>query len=180
MNINQKYIFTSERLGFRNWKSSDLDEMYAINTDKKVMEFFPSLSSKTQTEEFITRMQNQFSEKGFCYYAVDLLENQEFIGFIGISVQTYTAPFTPCIDIGWRIKYSKWNNGYATEGAEKCVKYAFEVLKIKKLYAIAPKINLKSILIMSKIGMEKQYEFDHPYLWNDERLKACVLYEIKA
>lgn len=38
-----KYIFTSERLGFRNWNLTDIDKMYEINSDEKVMEFFPSI-----------------------------------------------------------------------------------------------------------------------------------------
>ncbi len=91
MNDRNKYIFTSDRLGFRNWDLADIDQMHEINSDEKVMEFFPFIPTKVQTGEFVDRMKNQF-------------ENNEFIGFIGLSEQTYEADFTPCIDIGWRIK----------------------------------------------------------------------------
>ena len=74
--------------------------MAKINTDEKVMKFFPDVNSKEQTLNFIDRMQLQFEAKGFCYFAVDKLENNEFIGFIGLSEQNYKAEFTPCIDIG--------------------------------------------------------------------------------
>lgn len=40
------YIFKSERLGFRNWNSKDLDEFVKLNSDKEVMEHFPELLSK--------------------------------------------------------------------------------------------------------------------------------------
>ena len=171
-----KYIFQSDRLGFRNWEETDLDEMFEINSDKDVMEFFPAFPTKEQTAEFIERMNNQFLDSKFCYFAVDKLDNQEFIGFIGLSKQTYDANFTPCIDIGWRIKSSEWNKGFATEGAKKCLDYAFNDLGIEKVYSVAPKINIKSEHIMNKIGMKKLYEFDHPLLLNDSRLKCCVLY----
>ena len=59
-------------------------------------------------------MQNQFAEKGFCYFAVDKLENSEFIGLICLSEQTFEADFTPCIDIGWRLASAEWNKGNAT------------------------------------------------------------------
>lgn len=170
------YIFQSDRLGFRNWEETDLDEMFEINSDKDVMEFFPAFPTKEQTAEFIERMNNQFLDSKFCYFAVDKLDNQEFIGFIGLSKQTYDANFTPCIDIGWRIKSSEWNKGFATEGAKKCLDYTFNDLGIEKVYSVAPKINIKSEHIMNKIGMKKLYEFDHPLLLNDERLKCCVLY----
>ena len=93
------YIFTSERLGFRNWKITDVDLLYQINSDKKVMQFFPSIQTKEKTENFIDRMQNQYQEKGFCYFAVEILKTKEFIGFIGLSLQTFETDFTPAIDI---------------------------------------------------------------------------------
>jgi RimJ/RimL family protein N-acetyltransferase len=177
MKKEEKYIFTSERLGFRNWHLGDIDKMHEINSDEKVMEFFPRIPTIEQTTEFIERMKKQFEDKGFCYFAVDKLEDNDFIGFIGLSEQTYDADFTPCIDIGWRIKSSEWNKGFATEGAKRCLSYALDNLKLEKIYSIAPKINIRSEHIMSKIGLKKQYEFEHPLLANDERLKYCVLYK---
>jgi RimJ/RimL family protein N-acetyltransferase len=179
MNLGKDYLFLSERLGFRNWKSTDIDELHKINSDERVMEFFPSVSTKKQTIEFIEKMKKQYKDNGFCYFAVDKLENNNFIGFIGLSEQTYLANFTPCIDIGWRIKHNEWNNGFATEGAKKCLQYAFEALKIEEIFSIAPKVNLKSEHVMKKIGLEKQYEFEHPLLKNEKRLKTCVLYKTK-
>ncbi len=177
MNNKKKYIFTSARLGFRNWDFADIDKMHEINSDEKVMEFFPYIQTKEQTAEFVKRMKKQFEDKGFCYFAVDKLEDNEFIGFIGLSEQTYKADFTPCIDIGWRIKSSEWNKGFASEGAKKCLDYALNDLKLEKVYSIAPKINTKSEHIMIKIGLKKQYEFEHTLLTNYETLKTCVLYK---
>lgn len=175
---NRVCLFTSERLGFRSWQPEDIDPMQQINSDEQVMEFFPGLLTKEQTADFIERMNRQFAEKGFCYFAVDILATKEFIGFIGLSEQRYPADFTPCIDIGWRLKSSVWNKGFATEGAKRCLEYAFEYLGIKEVYSVAPKVNIKSELIMQKIGLQKQYEFEHPLLLNDERLRACVLYKV--
>lgn len=172
------YLFTSERLGFRAWQASDINAMQEINSDACVMEFFPALQTIEQTAAFIDRMNRQLAEKDFCYFAVDILATNEFIGFIGLSEQHYPADFTPCVDIGWRLKSSAWGQGFATEGANRCLQYAFEQLSIKEVYAIAPKVNLKSERIMQKIGMVKQYEFEHPLLMNAERLRTCVLYRV--
>lgn len=176
MKNDEEYIFTSERLGFRNWNLSDIDRMHEINSDEKVMEFFPRISTKEETTEFVIRMKKQFEEKGFCYFAVEKIQDKEFIGFTGLSEQTYKSVFTPCVDIGWRIKRSEWYSGFATEGAKKCLDYALNKLKLENVYSVAPKVNTKSGRIMIKIGMEKQFEFEHPLLINDDRLKTCVLY----
>lgn len=173
------YLFTSERLGFRNWQHYDVESMAAINSDPQVMEFFPGVLSLQETSDFISRMQEQFSKTGYCYFAVDKIDENEFIGFIGLSDKTFAADFTPCVDIGWRLKSSAWGNGNATEGAKRCLEYGFNELKLNKIFAMAPVINLKSEKIMQKIGMTKVKTFLHPLLANDERLGECLLYEKK-
>lgn len=179
MTGNKKtYLFETQRLGFRNWVTDDLEAMTEINTDPEVMEFFPQIQSKKETHEFMERMQKLYADKGFCYFAVEKLDTNEFIGFIGICEQIFEAEFTPCIDIGWRIKRNEWSKGFATEGARGCLEFAFNQLGIDKIVATAPKINLKSEKVMIAIGMQKVMDFKHPKLKGSERLEECVLYEI--
>ncbi|MBQ0734095.1 GNAT family N-acetyltransferase [Aquimarina celericrescens] len=173
------YIFTSQRLGFRNWTFNDLDVLTEINNDDDVMEFFPFKPSREDTQNFIYKMQETQRENGFCYFAVDILENKDFIGFIGLCKQTYLEELTPFVDIGWRLKKSIWNQGYATEGAKACLDYGFNVIGLEKIYSVAPEINKKSELIMKKIGMQRVKTFDHPKLTNYKELLSCVLYEKK-
>ena len=174
-----KYLFKSSRLGFRNWNAEDLAPMTEINADPEVMEFFPKCPNKNETSEFIQRMSKQFDKNGFCYFAVDLLETQEFIGFIGISEQTYEAEFTPCVDIGWRISRNHWYKGYATEGAKACLEFAKKKTGLTEILSVAPVINTKSEAVMKKIGMQKVSTFLHSLLKDHPELQECVLYSIK-
>ncbi len=153
--------------------------MAEINADQKVMEFFPSIQTPEQTEKFVRRMQQQFLDKGFCYFAVDKLSDNGFIGFIGLSEQNFKADFTPCVDIGWRLHQKEWGKGYATEGAKKCLEFAFQTLSLTMIKAICPVINNKSEGVMKKLNMEKKQTFDHPLLKDDKDLEKCVVYEIK-
>jgi RimJ/RimL family protein N-acetyltransferase len=107
---------------------------------------------------------------------VDRLDTAEFIGFIGLADQDYEADFTPCVDIGWRLKRSAWHNGFATEGAQRCLSFAFNEIGIDRVYAVAPKVNLRSEHIMQLAGMRKLEEFSHPRLLDDDRLRGCILY----
>ncbi len=171
------YIFKSQRLGFRNWTLHDIDPFYKINSDNDVMEFFPFKPSKEQTQELVLRMQDMYHKKGFCYFAVDLLENNEFIGFIGLCEQTYLTEIENFVDIGWRLKKSVWNRGYATEGAKACLDFGFNTIGLKTIYSVAPEINTKSELIMKKIGMQRIKTFSHPKLTDYKHLLSCVLYK---
>ena len=178
--MSKEYLFQSERLGFRNWIDSDTPKMIDISSDPDVMEFFPSIATKIQTIEFINRMKLMYIEKGYCYFAVDQLKDESFIGFIGLCYQTYESQFTPSVDIGWRLNKKYWNNGLATEGAKKCLDYGFNKLGLKNIIATTPIINIKSIRVMEKIGMEKLTEFKHPRLKSNEKLENCVCYEITS
>ena len=176
--MSKEYLFQSERLGFRNWINSDTPKMIGISSDPHVMQFFPAIATKIQTVEFIDRMKLMYIEKGYCYFAVDQLKDESFIGFIGLCYQTYESQFTPSVDIGWRLNKKYWNNGLATEGAKKCLNYGFNVIELKNIISTSPIINTKSIRVMEKIGMAKLTEFKHPRLKSNKRLEDCICYEI--
>lgn len=176
--MKNEFLFTSERLGFRNWIPSDYDKMIAISADPDVMEHFPATARPDQTVAFIKKMERLFSQKRYCYFATEELVSGEFIGFIGLAEKEFEAAFTPCVDIGWRLAKSHWGKGYATEGAKRCLQYGFEELKLSNIKSTAPLVNKKSIGVMEKIGMRKQLEFEHPLLTHHVRLLKCVCYEI--
>ena len=173
-----KYIFKSERLGFRNWTKDDLEEFAKLNSDAAVMEHFPKTLSKKEVENFIVRLKQHFADNGFTYYATEVLETKEFIGMIGLAFQEYKTNFTPAIDIGWRLKRSSWGKGYATEGAKRCLEYAFDELDINKVISICTIKNKKSENVMKKIGMTKKGEFNHPEMINQPEYENHFCYEI--
>lgn len=173
-----KYLFKSERLGFRNWSMKDLDEFAKLNSDKEVMEHFPKTLSKEEVSDLIHALKNHFSKNGFTYYATEILETKEFIGMIGLAFQAYTTPFTPAIDIGWRLKKGAWGKGYATEGAKRCLEYGFNTLNIKKIISVCTINNTKSENVMKKIGMTKIGQFNHPELVEYPEYERHCCYEI--
>lgn len=178
--MSAPYLFTSERLGFRNWIADDIPAMAALNADPDVMEFFPSTQTMEQTVGFVERMQKLFAARGYCYFPAFRLSDDQFIGFIGMSYQDFEASFTPCTDIGWRLAKAYWGMGYATEGAKRCLQYAFEDLGLKNIKSIASVINVKSTRVMEKIGMQQQLFFQHPKLTDYPQIVDCVCYEVAS
>lgn len=177
--MNKGYIFQSARLGFRNWQESDINKLCEINSDERVMEFFPSVVGRNDTEFFINRMKVMYLKKGFCYFVVERLDTGEFIGVTGLAEQNFESEETPCIDIGWRLDAEHWGQGYATEAARACLDYGFNQLGIDMIRSIAPAINKRSIHVMKKIGMKKHTDFNHPFLKDFKSLESCVCYEIR-
>ena len=69
--------------------------MARINADPRVMEFFSSSQTIDQIAFFVLRYQNLFRKKGFCYFIVDLLATNHFIGSVGLSEATFEASVIP-------------------------------------------------------------------------------------
>lgn len=176
------YEFISDRLGFRRWQPADTAPFAALNADPTVMQYFPSTQTLAQTEDRIQRIHADFAKYGRGLYAVDVLATQEFIGFIGflLAGEEYGLPFTPCDEIGWRLKQAAWGKGYATEGAKRCLAYGFEELELTEVYAWTAIPNQPSERIMQKIGMQKHGEFDHPKLEKGSWLEQHVVYRIST
>lgn len=176
--LKKNYIFRSKRLGFRNWDESDLTEFAKINADLEVMEHFPKPLTKKETAEFIVRLKKHYAKNGYNYFATEILDSGELIGFIGLAFQDYKTDFTPAVDVGWRLKKSAWGKGYATEGAKKCLEYGFNELNLEKIISTCTVRNSKSEKVMIKIGMEKIGEFNHPRLKDYPKYEKCIGYEI--
>lgn len=172
------YLFKSSRLGFRPWEERDIPLMADISSDPQVMKYFPETATRSQTQEFVHRMTEMFSKRGYCYFPVDLIKTGEMIGFIGLCYQEYDAPFTPCTDIGWRLAPDHWNNGYATEGAKRCLELGFGDLELNQILATAPLANQPSINVMNKLGMELYMEYKNPRLSEFPALEDCACYRI--
>ncbi len=174
-------IIETDRLRLRRWKNTDLETMSRINADPRVMEFFPSTMSLEQTESMIARIETEITEKGFGSWAVERKSDRSLIGFIGLHAPHYTTPFTPCIEIGWRLASTCWGHGYATEGATQVLRYAANVLHLPEVVSFATVANVRSRRVMEKIGMIRDLDgdFDHPLVDENHPLKRHVLYRSK-
>ncbi|MFC3746629.1 GNAT family N-acetyltransferase [Paenibacillus sp. GCM10012306] len=172
--------FETARLLFRDWEESDLELFSRLNADEEVMTYFPKTLSFEETAAFYKTILSEFKECGFGLYAVEVKESNEFIGFIGFHRATFEADFTPCVEIGWRLKKEAWGKGYATEGAAACLQYGFNTLGFSDIYSFTADVNTPSKNVMQKIGMHFISTFNHPKVEIDSPLSKHVLFHING
>lgn len=175
-----KMIQTS-RLILRNWTKEDMEPFAALNQDPRVMEFFPGLISRQDSDQFVKIVSDHISDFGWGFWAASLIETGEFIGFIGLKNVSFTAHFIPAVEVGWRLAFKHWGKGYATEGAKAALKYAFETLQLGEVVSFTTTQNIRSRHVMEKIGMhhDPKDDFDHPKLSEGHPLRRHVLYRLK-
>ncbi|MCW2505460.1 MAG: GCN5-related N-acetyltransferase [Actinomycetia bacterium] len=172
-------MLTTERLLLRRWRESDLVPFAAMNADPQVMEHFPGLLSRAESDAMAARMEQSIAERGFGFWALE--RDGEFVGFTGLSVPRFEAPFLPAVEIGWRLARHAWGHGYATEAARAAISYGVTELGLAEIVSFTIERNTRSRAVMERLGMthDPDGDFDHPLL-PDWPLRRHVLYRLLA
>ena len=142
---------TTERLILRRWRESDCEPFARLNDDVRVMEYMPHVLSREESDALADRIEAHFRQHGFGLCAVEHRRDGNFIGFIGLSVPKFVAPFTPCVEVGLRLAAEYWGLGLATEGARAIVRHGFETLGLDELVSFTAPGNTRSRRVMEKL-----------------------------
>jgi len=168
------------RLVLRRWRDDDREPFAALNDDPVVMEHFPGRLSRDKSDDFVDRIEAGFEERGYGLWAVEVPGEAPFIGFVGLNPATFDAPFTPALEVGWRLDRSHWGRGYATEGGRAALAFAFGELQVTEVVSFTTVRNDRSRRVMERLGLrhDPDGDFEHPALPEGHRIRPHVLYRI--
>jgi RimJ/RimL family protein N-acetyltransferase len=122
-----------------------------MNADARVMEFFRSCLSRAESDAMVGHIQAHFNKHGFGLWAIAVPGVAPFIGFAGLSVPTFSAHFTPCVEVGWRLRLSIGVWLYSG-GARLALSYAFRALASRS-YPTSVKHRPRAV--MERLGMHR-------------------------
>jgi ribosomal-protein-alanine N-acetyltransferase len=164
------------RLRLRPWRDEDRGPFAELNADPAVMEFFPSLLTREQSDAVVERIRGHFEREGFGLWAVEEVGGAPFIGFTGLQ----RPSFMPGVEVGWRIAHRYWGNGYATEAARASIEWGFAQLDVPEIIAMVVPDNVRSQRVMEKLGMRRDpsADFDHPNIAIDSPRRAHWLFRL--
>ncbi|MBU9819609.1 MULTISPECIES: GNAT family N-acetyltransferase [Rahnella] len=169
------------RLTLRQWRDSDAGPFAEMNADPRVMEFFPSTMTREKSDEMLARCRDLIAVRGWGIWAVELRDTGEFIGFVGLHTPGYDLPFTPCVEIGWRLRADVWGKGYCSEAARAALNAGFEQLGLDEIVAFTALPNARSQAVMKKMGMtcDISENFNHPAVEKGNWLEEHCLYRLR-
>jgi ribosomal-protein-alanine N-acetyltransferase len=174
-------VLTTPRLLLRAWRAEDRQPFAALNADPRVMEHFPGVLSRRESDALARHAAEHFDRHGFGPWAVEVPGVAPFIGFVGMVVPSFEAHFTPCVEIGWRLAAEHWGHGFATEAALASARHGFGVTGLDELVSFTTPENVRSRAVMQRIGMthDPADDFDHPRLPRGHRLSRHVMYRLQ-
>jgi RimJ/RimL family protein N-acetyltransferase len=169
------------RLYLRQWQPADLEPFARMNADSAVMEYFPTLLTREQSDAIVARTEQLFRERGFGLWALEVPGVAPFAGFVGLSVPRFAAHFTPCVEVGWRLAREHWGHGYATEAARAALEFGFGAQRLPEIVAMTVATNQRSRRVMERLGMTRDPvdDFDHPNMTEGHPLLRHVLYRLR-
>jgi ribosomal-protein-alanine N-acetyltransferase len=100
-----------------------------------------------------------WDDHGFGVWAVEERRSGRFIGQCGLNTLDRTLG-TAEVEILWALEQPAWGFGYATEAARAALAYAFDVVRLDRIVALARPQNGPSRRIMDKLGMRWEREID--------------------
>ena len=143
----------TDRLKLRQWAPGDYAPFAELNADPEVMEFYPNTRTKAESIAFAQKIAALIANRGWGFWAIELKAENRFIGFAGLHKPEVELPFTPCVEIGWRLSKKHWGHGYATEAARAALEYAFETLRLDEVVSFTSLLNTKSEAVMRRLNM---------------------------
>lgn len=173
--MNEKVIFETKRLYLRELNENDFGALCKILQDEETMYAYEGAFSDKEVREWLDKQLSRYRENGFGLWAVVLKETGEVIGQCGLTMQTWKNE--KVLEIGYLFQRKFWHNGYASEAAIACKKYAFEVLKADEVCSIIRDTNIPSQRVAERNGMIKTDSWTKHYRGVDMPHFRFVVYK---
>jgi len=168
------------RLRLRQWRDTDLEPFAAMGGDPRVMQFFPETMTREESDAMAAKIRALIDERGWGFWAVEEKGGAPFVGFVGLHIPAAQLPFSPCIEIGWRLSAGHWGRGYATEAAREALYTGFRTLDLEEIVAFTSTVNQRSRRVMERLGMRHHGQvFEHPSVPEGSPLRPHVLYRLR-
>lgn len=141
----------TERLRLSRAVASDLDEVFAIQSDPRVWTHYPSLrhTDRAQTVEMIERWERSWADAGLGSWVARLRDTGEVVGNGGCTLLGGEV-----WNIGYRIAGDHHGQGLATELARAGVEAARSIAPERPVIAYLVEHNRASAHVAEKLGLE--------------------------
>ena len=143
----------TERLRLEPFAPVHAPALNAINNEPAVMEFLSEVIPETleKTRAAIAHVREAWQTLGYSWWAIVERATGDVVG--AACVQHVARDPEAEIEIGWRLATATTGKGYATEAGLAAARYAFDVIGVDHVVAVAHPDNVNSHRVMQRIGM---------------------------
>jgi len=148
-------ILETPRLTMRQFTEDDVDNLFDLNGDPEVMRYLtggratPREVIRDGVIPFHLAAYDRLDRLGT--WAAESTATGDFLGWFHFR----PGPGTDItnVDLGYRLRRSAWNKGYATEGARALISMGFTELGVERVFGHTMAVNTASRRVMEKCGL---------------------------
>jgi RimJ/RimL family protein N-acetyltransferase len=150
-----RIILQTPRLILRQFTESDVDNLFSLNSDPAVMRYLtggtptPREEIRDQILPFHLAVYDRLDRLGT--WAAEAAATGEFLGWF--HFRPGQDGDISNIDLGYRLRRSAWNQGYATEGSRALISRGFTELAVGRVFAHTMTLNAGSRHVLEKCGL---------------------------
>jgi RimJ/RimL family protein N-acetyltransferase len=148
-------ILETPRLALRQFTEDDVDNLFDLNSDPEVMRYLtggkptPREVIRDEVIPFHLTVYDRFDRLGT--WAAESTATGEFLGWFHFRPGLGTDITN--VDLGYRLRRSAWDKGYATEGSRALISMGFADLGVKRVFGHTMTVNTASRRVMEKCGL---------------------------
>ena len=145
-------IVITERLELREFRPADLEHLYRLDSDPRVMRYIGdgSVLTRASVAEALARVTKYYRNyPGLGVWSAEERDGHAFIGWFCLKY----VPKTVEVEVGYRLLPDAWGRGYATEGARALLRHGFAELGLARIIGLTHPDNLASQRVLAKAGL---------------------------
>jgi [ribosomal protein S5]-alanine N-acetyltransferase len=145
-------ILETERLRFVHYDEDLYEDFIRLFTNEDVMKFVDKgVLSRAAADALWHRLTKEFYPQGIkTIWAVTAKDDGRFIGNASLRPRPSENYQT---EAGYMLMPAEWGKGFATEIAQRLIKFGFDELDLHAVYATVDVENKNSIRVLEKCGM---------------------------
>lgn len=152
---NELPTLSGERIVLRPLRVGDLDDLFAIYSDREVMRFWssPAHDSRERTERLLREIADGIEAGRLLEWGIAERSEDRVIGTVTLF---RLEPQHRRAEIGYALARSAWGRGLATEALSLVIRFAFEELRLHRLEADADPRNERSLRVLARQGFRRE------------------------
>ena len=155
-------MIESRRLRLHKMSEGDYAEVAAFLRDDEVMYAWEGGFSEERVYEWLEQNIHRYERDGCGYLLARRKDTGEVAGAIGLIFNEDVGG-RPCWEVAYILKKECWGKGYAREGAQACIDYAFGTLGVEKVACQIRVGNEPSVRVAEALGMRRICEYERVY-----------------
>ena len=152
----KEVVLETERLRLRWFREDDFADFCDICAEPEVMHFLGDGKPMMPMEVWrqMATLMGHWYFRGYGIWAVEEKQSGRLVGRIGFM----NPAGWPGFELGWTLGRESWGKGYATEGAQRALEYAFTEMNRDHVISLIAPANVNSIKVAERLGEKVEGE----------------------